>query len=76
MNLHLQFIRRKAGMTQQEMADKLGLARNTISNWETGENIPTSANLAAFAAATGHRVAYRWIDIDTRQVIFMPLGGE
>jgi transcriptional regulator with XRE-family HTH domain len=29
-------IRRKMGLTQQELADRVGVARNTIARWEMG----------------------------------------
>lgn len=32
--------RRKAGMSQEVVAEKLGVSRQTISKWETGETIP------------------------------------
>lgn len=32
--------RRKAGLTQERVAEKLGVSRQTISKWETGESLP------------------------------------
>lgn len=32
--------RRKAGMTQERVAEKLGVSRQTISKWETDESLP------------------------------------
>ena len=32
--------RRKAGITQQEAADFLGVSRQTLSKWETGKSVP------------------------------------
>ena len=32
--------RKKAGMSQEEVAEKLGVSRQTISKWETDETIP------------------------------------
>ncbi len=29
-------IRRKMGLTQQELADRVGVARNTVARWEMG----------------------------------------
>ncbi|WP_339889766.1 XRE family transcriptional regulator [uncultured Flavobacterium sp.] len=34
--------RKQLGLTQKELADKLGVSHNTISNWEKGEVIPNS----------------------------------
>ena len=32
--------RKKAGFSQEEVAEKLGISRQTISKWETNETIP------------------------------------
>ena len=32
--------RKKAGLSQESVAEKLGVSRQTISKWETGETIP------------------------------------
>ncbi len=32
--------RKKAGMSQEEVAEKLGVSRQTISKWELDETIP------------------------------------
>ena len=32
--------RKKCGLSQEEVAEKLGVSRQTISKWETNETIP------------------------------------
>ncbi len=32
--------RKKAGLSQESVAEKLGVSRQTISKWETNETIP------------------------------------
>lgn len=32
--------RKKCGMSQEEVAEKLGISRQTISKWETNETVP------------------------------------
>lgn len=32
--------RKKCGFSQEEVAEKLGVSRQTISKWETGETLP------------------------------------
>ena len=33
-------VRKKCGLSQEEVAEKLGVSRQTISKWETNETIP------------------------------------
>lgn len=33
-------LRKESGMTQEELSEKLGISRQTLSKWETGESIP------------------------------------
>ena len=42
MNLgnHLMQARKKAGLSQETVAEKLGVSRQTISKWETDETVP------------------------------------
>ena len=37
---YLAALRKDAGMTQQETADRLGVSNKTISKWETGTCMP------------------------------------
>lgn len=32
--------RKKSGLSQEEVAEKLGISRQTVSKWETGETLP------------------------------------
>lgn len=32
--------RKKSGLSQEEVAEKLGVSRQTISKWETNETLP------------------------------------
>ena len=36
----LQVLRKEKGMTQEQLAEQLGVARRTVSRWETGNNMP------------------------------------
>lgn len=39
--------RERLGLTQQKMADELGVARRTLQNWEAGSNpVPRAVDLA------------------------------
>ena len=46
MNERIKEIRIKLGITQQEMADKLGLKRNTIATYEMGKANPSERTIS------------------------------
>ena len=50
---------RGSGMTVQEMADYLGVARNTVSTWINGRIEPSPTTLRVWAMTCG--VSYRWL---------------
>ena len=37
---NLQFYRKKADMTQEELAERMEVSRQTISKWELGQSLP------------------------------------
>jgi transcriptional regulator with XRE-family HTH domain len=41
--------RKKAGLSQEELADKLGVSRQAVSKWECAESSPDTDNLIALA---------------------------
>lgn len=47
---NLKKFRIKAGLTQEELAKKLGKTKNVISNWERGENRPDAETIAKICA--------------------------
>ena len=50
---YLAALRKDAGMTQQEVADRLGVSNKTISKWESGGGFPDIAILPALAELYG-----------------------
>ena len=55
MKLHekIYYYRKKAGLSQDALAEKLGVSRQAISKWETAESVPETGKLAALASALG-----------------------
>ena len=49
----LQVLRKKNGYSQEQLADKLGTARQTISKWENGQAIPELNGLIALSKLYG-----------------------
>lgn len=50
---------RDAGLTTSDMADYLGVSRNTIGSWTGGKITPGIASLRAWAMACG--VPFEWL---------------
>lgn len=42
-------LRTQSGLTQQQMADRLGVTRQSVSNWERGANLPDIGILIAIS---------------------------
>ena len=49
----LRSLRREAVLTQQELADRMGVQQRMVSKWENGETMPRPANIRKLAAALG-----------------------
>ena len=46
-------IRKEKGLTQQYLAEKLGVCQTTIAMWETGKSVPTMKNLMRLSELLG-----------------------
>lgn len=46
-------LRKKAGLSQEALAEKLGVSRQAVSKWETGESVPELAKLVLIAKTFG-----------------------
>ena len=51
LNENIKAIRKSKGLSQQDLADKLNVVRQTISKWEQGLSIPDSDLLIALSKA-------------------------
>ena len=50
--------RRDRGLTQDELADQVGVSRSAVAQWETGRTGQVTANLSRIAAALEVSVEY------------------
>lgn len=41
----IQAMRKERGMSQEELANKLSVSRQTVSQWETGQTAPSIDNI-------------------------------
>jgi putative transcriptional regulator len=51
LNENIKSIRRSKGLSQEELAVKLHVVRQTISKWEQGSSVPDSEMLISLAEA-------------------------
>ena len=70
MKLHdkLFLLRRQNHMSQEQLADKLNVSRQTVSKWELGASIPTIDNLLAISKLFNVSIDYlvdEHVDIET-----------
>ena len=50
---NLLYLRKMKKMSQEDLADKVGVSRQTLSKWETGESVPDITNCQALASVFG-----------------------
>lgn len=55
--------RSRAGLTQTQLADAVGVGQPQVNKWEKGVNLPSVSRVPILAAALGLKpeVVYRWI---------------
>lgn len=53
MESRIKELRKKLGLTQEEFAKKIGLARNSIANYEIGRREPTNAIITSICREFG-----------------------
>ncbi len=58
----IQYMRKKAGLSQEELAEAVGVSRQAVSKWETGEATPEVAKLLLLSRAFG--VTADWLISD------------
>lgn len=51
-------LRKKSGMSQEELADQLGVSRQAISRWELGATLPDAPNLLKLSDLFGVSIDY------------------
>lgn len=54
----LNSLRTESGLSQSTLAEQMGVARQTVSRWESGEAVPTRENLRRLSELYGVPVGY------------------
>ena len=49
----IQALRKAAGLSQEELGEKLGVARQSVSKWESGATVPELDKLIAMSKLFG-----------------------
>ena len=60
--------RKKCGLSQEEVAEKLGVSRQTISKWETGQSYPDFQSLVMLSDYFGMSLDELVKDIDVQDI--------
>lgn len=73
MKDRLVYVRKQAGLSQNEMAEKLGLTRNYISLIECGNRVPSDRTISDICSKFG--VNRSWLETGEGEA-FIPLGKK
>lgn len=65
--------RNHAGLNQGELAEKLGVSRNTLNRWENGSRNPSVKNLQALAEVTGVPLGWFYQEDNSEPALHPPL---
>jgi transcriptional regulator with XRE-family HTH domain len=68
--------RRDRGLTQDELADRVGVSRSAVAQWETGRAGQVTGNLSRIAAALEVNVEYLMYGDDKRAAGEVRQGDE
>lgn len=70
MNERIKLIRTKAGLTQQQFADRIKVKRNTVATYEMGRSIPSDAAIALICRE--FNVNEEWLRSGEGEMFYIP----
>lgn len=53
ISVNLNTLRKQRGYSQEEVAEKIGVSRQAVAKWESGETVPDLENTMALAGLYG-----------------------
>ena len=59
LSMRIRKARRHAELTQQALADRMGVTRGAVANWECADAVPAARRMGRIAKVTG--VSYEWL---------------
>ncbi len=59
LSMRVRKARHQAGLSQQVLAERMGVTRGAVANWESAVAVPAARLLARIANVTG--VSYEWL---------------
>lgn len=68
MVMRIKTLRKAAGLTQTQLATKLGLSQNSLSQWETEVVLPRTRNIPQLAEVLGCTIDELFADDAAEQV--------
>ncbi|MBQ7223383.1 MAG: helix-turn-helix transcriptional regulator [Erysipelotrichaceae bacterium] len=74
LNEKIIYCRKKAGMSQVDLADALGISRQSVSKWETGESNPDITRLADLARV--FEVSTDWLLSEAEETVRETVSAE
>lgn len=51
--INLRYLRNRLGLSQEEVAEKIGVSRQSVAKWENGDSLPDILNCEALADLYG-----------------------
>lgn len=67
LNERIKNCRRKSGLTQEQVADEMGVSRQAVTKWENGQSAPSTENLFKLASLFGTTVDLLLPEQENRQ---------
>ena len=73
LNDKLYKLRKEKGLTQSDLADKLGVSRQSVSNWEVGSVVPSTKRLKDLSHLYGVPLNYLLDEDSSEEQEVVPL---